>query len=43
VPPDAGPSESGRAESVRDNDAEQDSNTAGRDPRLRDTIRGASR
>jgi Fur family ferric uptake transcriptional regulator len=43
VPPDAGPSEPGRAESVRDSDAEQDSNTAGRDPRLRDTIRGASR
>ena len=36
--PDAGHPESGR-----DRDAQQDSNTAGRDPRLRDTIRGASR
>jgi Fur family ferric uptake transcriptional regulator len=43
VHPDAGVSESGRAESGRDHDAQQDSNTPGRDPRLRDTIRGASR
>jgi Fur family transcriptional regulator, ferric uptake regulator len=43
VPPDAGHAEPGHAESGRDLDAQQDSNTPGRDPRLRDTIRGASR
>jgi Fur family transcriptional regulator, ferric uptake regulator len=43
VPPDAGHAEPRHAESGRDLDPQQDSNTPGRDPRLRDTIRGASR
>ena len=37
------PAETEHAESGRDPDAQQDSGTAGREPRLRDTIRGASR
>jgi Fur family ferric uptake transcriptional regulator len=42
-PSETRPSEAGPSGAGRDRDAQPDSSAAGRDPRLRDTIRGASR
>jgi Fur family transcriptional regulator, ferric uptake regulator len=41
-PSETRPSEAGPSEVGRDRDAQPDPNAAGRDPRLRDTIKGAS-